>query len=66
MRIRLAGLITVAAAACWTAGCDSGGGGSSPKAENKTGKELQPLPKPGSPGGGGQPVAQPGGGAKAD
>ena len=26
MRIRLAGLIMVAAAFCWTAGCDSSGG----------------------------------------
>src|SRR5258708_27226558 len=59
MKIRLAGIGLVAAAALWAAGCDSGGKEASPKVENKGNTELKPLPAPGSPGGGAAPKVNP-------
>ena len=63
MTKRLVGLLILAGALS-VAGCDSGGGGSAPKADNK-GAQFKELPAPASPAGGGN-AKQPGAGAKAD
>ena len=65
MRSRWAVRLLIAAFIVGMVGCDSGGGGASPKAEGKPGVELKPLPPPGAPGGA-APKKAPGGAAKAD
>jgi hypothetical protein len=52
MRLKYIGCAIVLAASFALFGCDSGGGGASPKAENTQGVQLKQLPAPGSPGGG--------------
>jgi len=63
--MRFAGFLMFAVTLGWLAGCDSGGGGASPKVENTKNVQLKSLAKPGSPAGGGGGAA-PGGGAKSD